>query len=191
MRPDPGNAAEFALINPTSGALQGARLPGLVICDAACGYPRTLAQIARSGLCFIVPLRASTGFRERYLTDVGPQALRALDYVAERQRDLPPELRTRYRGALRDYEITDPETGQPLRLRVAYVHSSEEARELAAARERALSKAEDALARVQRGLGGATTRPAARSTPASPRSSPAPSSGSSPSRPPPVPGAPP
>ena len=63
-------------------------------------------------------------------------------------------LRTRYRGALRDWQITDPETNQPLELRVAYIHSSEEAREVAAARERALSKAEEALARVQRGLGG-------------------------------------
>jgi transposase len=67
---------------------------------------------------------------------------------------LPSQLRTRYRGILRDWQITDPETNQPVELRVAYVHSSEEAREVAEARERALSKAEDALARVQRGLGG-------------------------------------
>jgi transposase len=39
-------------------------------------------------------------------------------------------------------------------LRVAYVYSSEEAREVAAARERALTRAEQALERVQRGLGG-------------------------------------
>ena len=154
VRPDPGNAAEVALIGASLERLAALASPGLLVCDAACGHPKTLAQIARSGLRFIVPLRASTGFRERYLADVGPGALRALRYVAERQRELPPALRTRYRGALADWQITDPQTGQPLAVRVAYIHSSEEAREVAAARERALTKAEEALARVQRGLGG-------------------------------------
>jgi hypothetical protein len=154
VRPDPGNAAEVTLIAASLERLKELASPGLVICDAACGYPRTLAQIARSGLRFIVALRAQTGFRERYRTDVGPEALRALSYVAERQRDLPAAQRTRYRGALRDWQITDPESNQPLTLRVAYIHSSEEAAEVAAARERALAKAETALGRVQRGLGG-------------------------------------
>jgi hypothetical protein len=155
VRPDPGNAAEVALIGASLERLQQLSGPaGLVVCDAACGHPKTLAQIARSGLRFIVPLRAATGFRERYLHDVGDGALRALAYVAERQKDLPPALRTRYRGALRDWTLPDPETGEALRLRVAYIHSSEQQREVAAARARALTKAEDALARVQRGLGG-------------------------------------
>jgi hypothetical protein len=146
VRPDPGNAAEVALIGASLERLKALASPGLVICDAACGYPKTLSEIARSGLSFIVPLRASTRFRERYLSDAGD--------VAEPQRDLPAAQRTRYRGALRDWQITDPETHQPLALRVAYIHSSEEAREVSHARERALGKAEDALARVQRGLGG-------------------------------------
>lgn len=154
VRPDPGNAAEVSLIGASLGRLAELAGPGLIICDSACGHPKTLAQIARSGLDFIVPLRASTGFRERFLTDVGHRALRKLDYVSERERKLPAPRRTRYRGALTDWEITDPETGQPLKLRVAYIHSSEEARETAAARERALSKAEAALERVHNGLGG-------------------------------------
>jgi transposase len=45
-------------------------------------------------------------------------------------------------------------TGESRRLRVAYIHSSEEAREVRAARDRALAKAEEQLARVKRGLGG-------------------------------------
>jgi hypothetical protein len=154
VRPDPGNTAEVALIGASLERLKALASPGLVICDAACGFPKTLCEIARSGLSFIVPLRASTGFRERYLADVGPAVLRPLDYVAERQRDLPKALRTRYRGTLRDWQITDPQTSEPLKLRVAYIHSSEQAREVAAARERALAKAEDALQRVKRGLGG-------------------------------------
>jgi hypothetical protein len=154
VRPDPGNAAEVALIGASLERLSALASPGLVICDAACGYPKTLCEIARSGLEFIVPLRATTGFRERYETDVGPGALRALAYVARRQKNLPAEQRTRYRGVLRDWQITDSQTNQPVALRVAYIHSSEQAREVAAARERALTKAEDALTRVQHGLGG-------------------------------------
>jgi transposase len=154
VRPDPGNAAEVSLIGASLQRLTEIAGPGLIICDSACGHPKTLAQIARSGLQFIVPLRASTGFRERFLTDVGHGALRKLDYVSERERKLPKARRTRYRGTLTDWEITDPETGEPVALRVAYIHSSEEAREAAAARERALSKAEDALGRVRNGLGG-------------------------------------
>ena len=155
VRPDPGNAAEVALIGASLERLRELCGPaGLLVCDAACGHPKTLAEIARSGLRFIVPLRASTGFRERYLHDVGDAALRALAYVAERQRELPAARRTRYRGVLADWPITDPETGEPLALRVAYIDSSEEEREVAAARERALTKAEDALARLERGLGG-------------------------------------
>lgn len=156
VRPDPGNAAEVALIGASLERLRelaGPR-PGLIVCDSACGHPKTLGQIARSGLSFIVPLRASTGFRERFLAEVGHRALKKLAYVSERERELPEALRTRYRGALRNWQITDPQTGEPLQLRVAYIHSSEEARETAAARERALAKAEEALERVKRGLGG-------------------------------------
>jgi uncharacterized protein DUF4277/DDE family transposase len=155
VRPEAGNAAEVALIGGSLERLRALSGPaGLVVCDAACGHPKTLCQIARSGLRFIVPLRAATGFRERFLADIGHAALRPLRYVAERQQDLPPAQRTRYRGALRDWELEDRKTGEPLHLRVAYIHSSEEAREVTAARERALVKAEDALGRVQRGLGG-------------------------------------
>ncbi|MCA1681048.1 MAG: hypothetical protein LC777_19965 [Actinobacteria bacterium] len=67
---------------------------------------------------------------------------------------MPTEQRVRYRGALREWVLTDPESAEPVKLRVAYVHSSEEQREVAEGRERALVKAEQALARIKRGLGG-------------------------------------
>jgi hypothetical protein len=154
-RPDPGNAAELTLIGAALERLRALTGPGgLVVCDAACGHPKTLAQIAAADLRFVVSLRASTGFRERFLADIGDDALTELDYVAARERRLAPDERTRYRGAIGDWQITDPATGGPLALRVAYIHSSEEAREVCAARERALVKAEHALQRVTRGLGG-------------------------------------
>ncbi len=154
-RPDPGNAAELSLVGEALErlrALAGER--GLLICDSACGHPKTLRRIAAAGLTFIVPLRADSGFGERFLAEVGHARLRKLDYIAAHERDLPAELRTRYRGALREWELSDPDGGAPLGIRVAYVHSSEEGREVAAARERALAKAEQALGRVKRGLGG-------------------------------------
>lgn len=155
LRPDPGNAAELTLVGAALERLLELSQPGLlIVCDSALGQPKTLCQIDRAGLRFIAPLRASTGFAERYLAELGRGRLRALRYLAERERALPAALRTRYRGALTDWQLDDPETGELRRFRVAYIHSSEEAREVAAARERALAKAEEQLQRVQRGLGG-------------------------------------
>ena len=155
VRPEPGNAAEVSLIAQSLERLRQISGPGgLLILDSACGHPKTLCEIARADLQFIVPLRAQTGFRDRFVTDVGDSGLRAVRYVSQREQKLPPELRTRYRGALRDWEVTDPETGEARRFRVAYIHSSEEHRETAAARERALTKAEEQLQRVKNGLGG-------------------------------------
>src|SRR5205814_10361262 len=58
------------------------------------------------------------------------------------------------RGAITDWEVEDPDTGEPKQFRLAYIHSSEEQAQIAAARERALTKAEDELQRVRNGLGG-------------------------------------
>jgi transposase len=123
----------------------------LMVCDSALGQPKPLCQIHRAGLRFIVPLKTSTGFQDRYLSDVGAERLRPIRHVAERERRLAPAKRTKYRGALTTWELEDPETREPRCFRVAYVHSSEEAREVAAARERALTKAEEELQRVRNG----------------------------------------
>jgi hypothetical protein len=155
LRPDPGSAAELTLVGAALERLLALSQPGmLMVCDSALGQPKTLCEIDRAGVDFIVPLRASTGFKEHYLTELGPRRLKPLGYVAAREAHLPKRLRTRYRGAICDWPIQDPATGERRCLRVAYIHSSEEAREVAAARERALAKAEEQLARVKRGLGG-------------------------------------
>src|SRR5450755_3587403 len=155
VRPEPGNAAEVSLVAQSLERLRDlSGRGGMLILDSACGHPKTLCEIARADLRFIVPLRAQTGFRERFLADVGADGLAAIRYVSQREQDIAPELRTRYHGALTDWEVTDPETAETRRFRVAYIHSSEEHREIVAARERALSKAEEQLQRVHNGLGG-------------------------------------
>ncbi|MCA1680507.1 MAG: IS1634 family transposase, partial [Actinobacteria bacterium] len=157
LRPEAGNAAELTLIGAALERLRslaGDR-PALLVCDSAVGQPKTLCQIQRAGLSFIAPLKANVGgWRERYLEQVGAQALAPLGYVSERERELPPKLRTRYRGAIRDWQPCDPESGEQYRFRIAYIHSSEEQREVKAARERALGRAEEQLARITNGLGG-------------------------------------
>jgi transposase len=154
-RPDPGNAAELTLVGASLQRLLEISGPGLlIVCDSAMGAPKTMREIDRAGVRFVVPLRASAGFRERFLADCGHQALRPVRYLPQREAKLPPALRTRFTGALRDWEIAATDTEPALTLRVAYIHSSEEATQVADARERALQKAEDALSRMRNGLGG-------------------------------------
>lgn len=155
LRPQPGDAAELTLVAAGLERLASLLPPGLLVCaDSVLGHVRNLCAADRAGLRFICPLRADTGFAERFLAEVGHERLRRLDYVSRRERRLPPARRTRYRGALRPFEVADPETGELRRFRSAYIWSSEEARSVAEGRERALAKAKTALARVERGLGG-------------------------------------
>lgn len=155
VRPDPGDAAELSCIGVALERLAQLLPPGLLVCaDSALGHLKNLCAADRAGLRFVVPLRADTGFAQRFLAEVGHQGLHRLDYHAARERHLQAARRTRYRGALRPFAVTDPDTGQPTSFRVAYIWSSEEAQSVADGRERALAKAEAALAKVQRGLGG-------------------------------------
>jgi transposase len=154
VRPHPGDAAELACIGVALERLAKLLEPGLLVCaDSALGHVKNLCAADRAGLRFVVPLRAASGFGERFLAEVGHQGLHRLDYVARRERHLAPARRTRHRGALRPFAVTDPDTGASHPFRVAYVWSSEEAHSVADGRERALAKAEAALAKVQRGLG--------------------------------------
>jgi len=155
LRPDPGNCSELALVGQSLERLLKFAKPGmLMVCDSALGQPKSLCEIDRAGLSFIVPLKTSTGFQQRYLTDLAPNGLRAIRHVAERERRLPAKLRTKYRGAITDWDTEDPDSGERKRFRVAYIHSSEERAQVAAARERALAKAEEQLQRIKNGLGG-------------------------------------
>src|SRR5436305_2982873 len=114
-RPDPGNAAELSLVGASLERLLRISGPGLlIVCDSAMVQPKTLREIDQAGVRFVVPLRASAGFRERFLTDCGRDPLRPVRYLPEREAHLQPALRTRFKGAVRDWEITTPDTRPPL-----------------------------------------------------------------------------
>ena len=153
-RPEAGNSAELTAIAAGLEHLASVMPPGLVVCaDAAFGHIRNLCATDRAKLGFVVPLRDPSKFRHLYVEQVGGSALQPLDYVALREQDLPPQRRTQYRGALRRLPVIDPATGSNHLFRVAFIWSSQEAQTVREARERALDKAEQELARVQRGLG--------------------------------------
>jgi len=157
LRPHKGSEAELTCLGQALEKLQALTPPGLVIvADSAFGHLGSLSAADRTGLRFVVPLRADTGWAARFDHDVpaGLAALSDLDHVAERERHLPPERRTRWRGLLATFVVTDPPRGSQHDLRVAYIWSSEEAKSVADARERALTKAEIDLTRVRNGLGG-------------------------------------
>lgn len=156
VRPAKGSASELTEVAAALEQLSSLLPPGLLICtDSALGHLKTLCETQRAGLSFVIPLRESTGFQQRFLEEFADkQALEPLSYVCRRQRDLPPERQTQYRGALRSWSVTDEVTQQEHAFAVAYIWSSEEERSVREARQRALTKAEEQLARVRRGLGG-------------------------------------
>lgn len=155
-RPHKGSAAELTALGEALERLQTLLPPGLmVVADSALGHHKNLCAADRQGVRFVVPLRADTGWADAFDRDVGDlDRLGDLGHVSQREQRLPAEERTRWRGLLRDYPVTDPDSGDRHHLRVAYIWSSEEAASVAAARQRALVKAEDALGRVRNGLGG-------------------------------------
>jgi transposase len=154
-RPFPGDASELTCLGEAMDQLAALLPPGLlIVADSALGHVKNLCAAERAGLRFIVPLRADTGFAQRFLTEVGHDGLHPIRYAARRQAHLPARARIRYRGALRDFPVTDPTTAQQRHFRVAYIWSSEEATSVAEARERALSKAEADLVKIRNGLGG-------------------------------------
>ena len=157
LRPHNGNEAELTCLGQALETLQTLTGPGLVIvADSALGHLSSLCAADRKGRRCVVPLRADTGWAARFDADLpaGLAGLSDLDHHAQREARLPPERRTRWRGALVDYPVTDPDQGSRHDLKVAYIWSSEEASSVAEARERALAKAETELGRVRNGLGG-------------------------------------
>ena len=156
FRPHKGSASELPAFMAAMEALAAALPPGLVVvADSGLGYTGNLCAADAANVKFVVPLRAGTGWQDRFTADVpaGLAALQVLDHVSYRERNLPAGQRTVWKGLLAPYPAV-AEDGTVHDLRAAYIWSSEEAASVAAGRERALAKAEAALTRVRNGLGG-------------------------------------
>jgi hypothetical protein len=155
-RPHKGGESEVVCFAEAMERLHTLAPPGLVVvADSGLGYLRHLCAADRAGLRFVVPLRADTGWADRFLDDVGDlDQLVDLPHTSQREQNLPADKRTRRKGLLRPYPVTDPDRKTHHDLRVAYIWSSEEATSVADARARALEAAEAALTRVRNGIGG-------------------------------------
>ena len=159
FRPHPGSAGEPPAFMAAIQTLAAALPPGLVVvADSGLGHLENLGAADDAHVRFVVPLRADTGWAARFDADAGPlgglAALAPLDYLSWRERRLPPGERTTWKGLLRPFPVTSPDTGARHDLRAAYIWSSEQAASVAGSREGALAKAEAALTRIRNGLGG-------------------------------------
>jgi transposase len=156
FRPHQGAQSELPAFMEAIESFAASLPPGLVVvADSGLGYLENLCAVDSSKVAFVVPLRAGTGWAERFSAEVpgGLKALKRLAYCSQRERRLPAGRRTTWRGLLRPYPVTSGD-GLVHGFRVAYIHSSEEEASVQEARERALQNAEEALGRVAHGLGG-------------------------------------
>jgi len=156
FRPHQGATSELPAFMAAIETLAASLPPGLVVvADSGLGYLENLCAIDASGVSFVVPLRADTGWSQRFTDEVpaGLGALRRLAYCSQREQRLAPKDRTTWKGLLRPFPVT-AEDGSTHDLRVAYIYSSEEAASVKDARERALRSATEALGRIANGLGG-------------------------------------
>ncbi len=156
FRPHKGSANELPAFAAAIEALAAALPPGLVVvADSGLGYLDHLCAADAKNVKFVVPLRADTGWAARFTAEVpgGLDALAVLDHVSSREKDLPASRRTTWKGLLAPFPVTG-EHGTRHDLQAAYIWSSEEAASVAAARERALARAGEALTKIRNGLGG-------------------------------------
>jgi hypothetical protein len=155
-RPHKGASSERPAFAAALEALAAALPPGLVVvAGSGLGYLGHLCAADAGSVQFVVPLRADTGWAARFDADVpgGPDALTGLDHVSGRERRLPEDQRTVWRGLLAPFPVDDPAAGHH-DLRAAYIWSSQQAATVREARERSLARAEDGLAKIRNGLGG-------------------------------------
>ena len=156
FRPRPGARSELPSFMEAVETLAASLPPGLVVvADSGLGYLENLCALDSGRVGFVVPLRADTGWAERFGVDVpgGLGALKRLGYCSQREQRLAQKDRTTWKGLLRNLPVM-ADDGRRADLRVAYIWSSEEQASVKEARERAIKRADEALARVANGLGG-------------------------------------
>ncbi len=116
FRPHKGAANELPAFMAALETLAAALPPGLVIvADSGLGYLENLCAADTAGVRFVVPLRADTGWADRFSADVpaGLDALQVLDHVSARERDLPAARRTIWKGLLAPFPVSRSSPARP------------------------------------------------------------------------------
>ena len=122
----------------------------LLVADSALVTKANLAAADAAGIRFVSRLPRSFDYEAAALA-LPEDAWRPLRYCSQRSTRLPPAHRPSFRGAEASIDMTGPDK-LPRRFRVLYVYGSEEAAAARASRAKLLARAEDALARIARGL---------------------------------------
>jgi transposase len=146
------------------GRHEGAETGGLLERLRRFAEPRRLLLVADSALVTKANLAAADDAKIRFLsrlprsfdyeTDALAQpadAWRPLRYCSQRSKRLPPAERPSFRASEATIDIVGPDK-VPRTFRVLYIYGSEEAGAARASRAKLLARAEDALARIARGL---------------------------------------
>jgi transposase len=122
----------------------------LLVADSALVTKANLAAADAAGIRFVSRLPRSFDYEADALAQP-PAEWKPLHYCSERSRRLAPAKRPSFRGAEASIDMAGPDK-ITRSFRVLYVYGSEEAGAAQASRAKLLSRAEDALARIARGL---------------------------------------
>jgi len=122
----------------------------LLVADSALVTKPNLAAADAAGTRFVSRLPRSFDYEHTALA-LPADSWRPLAYCSERSRLLPRNQRPTFAGADGAIDITGPD-GIARRFRLVYVRGSEEAGAARASRTRLLSRAEQSLQTIQRGL---------------------------------------
>jgi transposase len=159
-----GGAGEVAQVVGAMTHLKG--LAGerrlLLVGDSKLISRGNVQAMNQAKVAFIAPA-AKPYLPASLLRALDPAAATPVDYVAERDQDLPPERRGSYRVVEGGITLKAKRTTeQDLAVRCVFVWSSARAQATARSRAKKLDRARDDLQRVQRGLGGPHYRTQAR-----------------------------
>jgi transposase len=122
----------------------------LLVADSALVTKANLAAADSAQIRFVSRLPRSFDYEDHALSLPAP-LWRTLRYCSQRSRRLRPADRPSFLGAEATIDITGPDK-QRRTFRLLYIYGTEEAGAARASRTRLLARAEDALARIARGL---------------------------------------
>jgi transposase len=149
------------------GAMEGLKaLAGqrglLLVGDSKLISRGNIIAMNQAKVAFIAPA-AKTYLPAAQLRALDPAAAIPVDYIAERDQDLPPEQRGSYRVVEGGITLgAKRKTEADLVVRCVFVWSSARAQAAARSRAKKLDRATEDLARLRRGLGGSHYRTPAR-----------------------------